>query len=159
MVSFVPGFVSSEVVAYGRAVDSLVAVAQRQHPGDSAAVRAELDRWRQTHPRPRATLAQVADHIEHVRKVAGVDHVGVGSDFDGITEVPQGLEDVSKFPALFAELARRGWSDADLRKLAGENVLRAFARAEAVAARLQRERPPSVKTIRELDGGVARASK
>jgi membrane dipeptidase len=159
MVTFVPGFVSNEVVAYGRAGDSVVATAQRQHPGDSAAVRAELDRWTQAHPRPRATLAQVADHIDHVRKVAGVDHVGIGSDFDGITDVPQGLEDVSKFPFLFAELARRGWSDADLRKLAGENVLRAFARAEAVAARLQKERPASTKTIQELDGGVSRASK
>lgn len=154
MVTFVPGFVSSEVVAYGRSVDSLVAAAQQQHPGDSAAVRAELDRWRQAHPRPRATLAQVADHIDHIRKVAGVEHVGIGGDFDGITEVVVGLEDVSTYPALFAELARRGWSDADLRKLAGENVLRAFARAEAVAARLQKERAPSVKTIRELDGGM-----
>jgi len=72
-----------------------------------------------------------------VRKVAGVDHVGIGSDFDGITEVVQGLEDVSTFPALFAELARRGWSDADLRKLAGENLLRVFSEAEAVSRRLQ----------------------
>jgi membrane dipeptidase len=75
----------------------------------------------------------VADHIEHIRKVAGIDHVGIGSDFDGISEVVVGLEDVSTFPALFAELIRRGWSDADLRKLAGENILRALERAEAVA--------------------------
>jgi len=90
-------------------------------------------------PRARATLSQVADQIDYVRKVAGVDHVGIGSDFDGITEVVQGLEDVSTFPALFAELARRGWSDGDLRKLAGENFLRVFAQAEAVSRRLQRE--------------------
>jgi membrane dipeptidase len=81
----------------------------------------------------------VADQIEYVRKVAGVDHVGIGSDFDGITEVVQGLEDVSTFPALFAELARRGWSDNDLRKLAGENLLRVFAEAEAVSKKMQRE--------------------
>jgi membrane dipeptidase len=81
----------------------------------------------------------VADQIEYVRKVAGVDHVGIGSDFDGITEVVQGLEDVSTFPALFAELARRGWSDNDLRKLAGENFLRVFAKAEAVSKRIQKE--------------------
>jgi membrane dipeptidase len=81
----------------------------------------------------------VADQVEYVRKVAGVDHVGIGSDFDGITEVVQGLEDVSKFPDLFAELARRGWSDSDLRKLAGENFLRVFAQAEAVSKRKQRE--------------------
>ena len=82
---------------------------------DSAAVRREVDAWRQAHRKPKATLGEVADHIEHVRKVAGVDHVGIGSDFDGITELVVGLEDVSKFPDLFAELARRGWTDADLR--------------------------------------------
>jgi membrane dipeptidase len=82
-----------------------------------------------------------------VRDVAGVDHVGIGSDFDGITAAPVGLEDVSRFPALFAELARRGWSDADLRKLAGENLLRVLDRAEVVAKRLQTERPPSLVTI------------
>jgi membrane dipeptidase len=102
--------------------------------------------------RAEATLSDVADHIDHVASVAGVDHVGIGSDFDGIGEVPRGLEDVSTFPALFAELSRRGWSEADLRKLAGENVLRVMREAEAVARRLQRERPPSTRTIEELDG-------
>jgi membrane dipeptidase len=81
-----------------------------------------------------------------------VDNVGIGGDFDGITEVVQGLEDVTTYPALFAELSRRGWSEADLRKLAGENLLRALTRAEQVARRLQRERPPSTKTIQQLDG-------
>jgi membrane dipeptidase len=84
-----------------------------------------------------------------------VDHVGIGSDFDGITDLVVGLEDVSKFPDLFAELARRGWTDADLRKLAGENLLRVMKQAEAVSARLKKERPPSTKTIQELDGKVA----
>ncbi len=107
--------------------------------------------WRAAHPQPRATLGDVADHLDHVRRVAGADHVGIGGDFDGITETVRGLEDVSTYPALFAELLRRGWSEADLRKLAGENVLRAFARADAVAARLQRERPPSTRTIADLD--------
>ncbi len=97
------------------------------------------------------TVGRVADHIEHIRKVAGVDHVGIGGDFDGIDVVIPGLEDVSKYPNLFAELARRGWSDDDLRKLAGENILRAFEAAERVAARLQRERPASTKTIGQLD--------
>ncbi|HEY4658481.1 MAG TPA: membrane dipeptidase, partial [Gemmatimonadaceae bacterium] len=105
------------------------------------------------HPAPRATLKDVADHIEHVRRVSGAEHVGIGSDFDGVDDdLPVGLEDQSTYPALFAELIRRGWSDADLRKLAGENVLRALARAEQVAGRLQKERPASTKTIRELDG-------
>jgi membrane dipeptidase len=79
----------------------------------------------------------VADHIHYIRTVAGVDHVGIGGDFDGITEVVVGLEDVSTYPALFAELARRGWTEAELRKLAGENILRALEAAEATARRLR----------------------
>jgi membrane dipeptidase len=101
-----------------------------------------------------ASLADVADHIEHVRRVAGVDHVGIGGDFDGIEAGPHGLEDVSTYPALFAELSRRGWGDEDLKKLAGENLLRAIRDAERTARRLQRERPPSTKTIEELDGSA-----
>ena len=98
----------------------------------------------------------MADQIDHVRQVAGVDHVGIGSDFDGITDTVDGLADVSTFPALFAELASRGWTKADLRKLAGENILRVLKQAERVAARLQRERPPSIRTIQELDGPISR---
>ncbi|MFQ5702914.1 MAG: dipeptidase [Gemmatimonadales bacterium] len=101
-----------------------------------------------------ATVSDVADHIEHVRDVAGIDHVGIGSDFDGISSTPVGLEDVSTFPVLFAELSRRGWSDGDMRKLAGENVLRVMREAERVARKLRRERPPSTKTIEELDGHI-----
>jgi membrane dipeptidase len=101
-----------------------------------------------------ATIADVADHIDHVANLAGIDHVGIGSDFDGIESTPVGLEDVSKFPALFAELSRRGWSEDELAKLAGENVLRVMREAEAAARRLQRERSPSMKTISELDGTV-----
>ena len=96
----------------------------------------------------------MADHIEHVRKIAGVDHVGIGSDFDGITETVTGLEDVSTFPAVFAELARRGWTDADLAKLANGNVLRILKQAEQVSAKLQKTRKPSNATIEELDKGA-----
>jgi len=110
--------------------------------GQPERAKAALDAWRARHPRPAATLAQVADHIEHLRAVAGVDHVGLGSDFDGIEDAPTGLEGVDKYPALLVELMRRGWSDADVAKLAGDNVLRAFAQAEQVAMRL-RDRPPS----------------
>ena len=102
-----------------------------------------------------ATIADVADHVDHVANVAGIDHVGIGSDFDGIDSTPVGLEDVSTFPALFAELSRRGWTEEELRKLAGENVLRAWREAETVARRLQRERSPSTKTIEQLDGPIS----
>jgi membrane dipeptidase len=102
-------------------------------------------------------MADVVAHIEHIRKVAGIDHVGIGGDYDGITSTPVGLEDVSTYPALFAELIRRGWSDDDLRKFAGENVLRVLRDSEAAARKIQRQRGPSMATIEELDGVKPRA--
>ncbi len=102
----------------------------------------------------RATLADVADHIEHVRDVAGIDHVGIGSDFDGITEVPVGLEDVTTFYNLTMELLERGWSDEEIRQLLGLNFLRVLREAEAVAERLQAERQPSVVRLEEVQGTV-----
>jgi len=104
-----------------------------------------------------ATIADVADHIEHIAALAGIDHVGIGSDFDGIASTPVGLEDVSTFPALFEELVRRGWSEEELAKLAGQNVLRVWREAESVARVLQRQRPPSTRTIEEMDGLVGDA--
>ena len=139
MVPFVTGFVSPAVLLYDQSTRPVMKDLQAKYGNDTAGITREINQWRAAHPEPRATLSQVADQIEYVRKVAGVDHVGIGSDFDGITEVVQGLEDVSTFPALFAELARRGWSDNDLRKLAGENFLRVFAQAEAVSKKLQPE--------------------
>ena len=139
MVPFVTGFVSPAVLLYDQSTRPVMKDLQAKYGNDTAAITREIKQWRAAHIEPRAPLSQVADQIEYVRKVAGVDHVGIGSDFDGITEVVQGLEDVSKFPDLFAELARRGWSDSDLRKLAGENLLRVFAQAEAVSKRMQRE--------------------
>ena len=122
----------------------------------------ELRDWYETPPaergeRPEVTMEHVVDHIEHVRDVAGIDHVGLGSDYDGAT-VPSGLEDVSTFPALLAELSRRGWTEEELRKLAGENVLRAWTEAETVARRLQAQRPASMATIDELDGLISAGS-
>ncbi len=87
---------------------------------------------------PVTPISMVADHIEHIRDVAGIDHVGIGADFDGNDKWPEGLSDVSMYPNLFAELIRRGWSDADIKKVAGGNVLRALEQAEGVAARLQK---------------------
>jgi membrane dipeptidase len=152
MVTFVPSFVSNTVYAWERSEEEELTRVNARIPADTAARSAAMHAWEATHPRPPATIAMVADHIEHVRQVAGVDHVGLGSDFDGTSVLPVGLEDVSKYPFLFAELARRGWSDADMRKLASGNILRALARAEQVAAKLQRERPASSRTIAELDG-------
>jgi membrane dipeptidase len=102
------------------------------------------------------TISDVADHIEHVRAVAGVDHVGLGSDFDGIPEAVTGLDSVDRFPALLLELMRRGWSDADIAKVAGGNVLRVMTEAERVAARLQAQELPSTATLAQLDGPAAR---
>ena len=152
MVTFVPGFVSRAVAEHAARRRGQLEDSQRRMRGDTASVNQVMARWDAANPAPRATLADVADHIEHVRRVAGADHVGIGSDFDGTdNNLPVGLEDVSTFPALLAELSRRGWSEADLKKLAGENVLRVMTVAERVSARLRRERPPSTRTIEELD--------
>jgi membrane dipeptidase len=151
MVTFVPGFISEELrageAARGAAIRELV-----QGITDTAERRAKIREYNQDHPLPEATLSQVADHIEHIRKVAGIDHVAIGGDFDGVESLPVGLESVAAYPALFAELIRRGWSDADLKKLAGENTLRALRGAEATAKRLQATRQPSTATITQLDG-------
>jgi len=153
MVTFVPSFVSNEVNQAWRARQDKMKerTAGIQDPAERRRVEKE---FRDANPLPKATLAQVADHIEHVRKIAGVDHVGIGSDFDGIDEGPVGLEDVSKYPNLFAELIHRGWSDEDLKKLAGANLLRVMRAAEVTARRLQVARPASVATIQELDEAV-----
>ncbi|HZF68154.1 MAG TPA: dipeptidase [Gemmatirosa sp.] len=151
MVTFVSSFVSPRVRAYQATRDDSAVAFRARYPGNEEAARAAMRQWRAANPAPRATIADVADHIEHVRRVAGVDHVGLGGDFDGTTDLPQGLEDVSGYPALLVELARRGWTEAELRKVAGENALRALRRAEEVAARLQRERAPSTRTLRQLD--------
>ena len=111
-----------------------------------------MEAWDKANPGPKATLSQVADHIDHVRKVAGIDHVGIGADFDGMDSQPEGLDDVSKYPALLAELLKRGYSDEDVQKIAGRNVLRVMRGAEAVALKLQKTRKPSLATIEALDG-------
>ena len=140
MVTFVPAFVSGAVLQHEMSVRPTIQQLRQQYGDDSVAIRAAIDAWRVANPPPRATLAQVADHLDHIHRVAGPDHVGIGGDFDGISETVEGLDDVASYPALFAELVRRGWSDADLKKLAGENLLRAFARTEAVSTRLRKER-------------------
>jgi len=114
---------------------------------------AALKAWDQAHPKPAVTLAQVADHIDHIKQIAGVDHVGIGSDFDGIPDTPAGLEGVDRYPALLAEMMRRGWADAEVAKLAGENLLRVMAAVETQSAALKRDRPyGSTATIADADG-------
>ena len=131
MVNFNPGFVSEAVRVYEDSTEARVH-ALRASGADATAVADSVRAWAAR--APKATLVQVADHIEHIRDVAGVDAAGIGSDFDGITEVPVGLEDVSKFPDLIAELLRRGWSEEDVKKVAGLNALRVLRAAERVAA-------------------------
>jgi membrane dipeptidase len=141
MVTFIPAFVSQSVATWELRLGELTT----GKPADEAArLRAEYAR---ATPKPVATLKDVADHIDHVRKMAGVNHVGIGSDFWGDPDMPTGLEDASRFPYLFAELIRRGWSDADLAKLAGGNMLRVMRGAEVSAARIQRQRPASTATF------------
>jgi membrane dipeptidase len=152
MVSFVPSFTSEAVRAYAAEHDGEEAREKALHPGDPERVKAALAAWEKNHPAPRATLAEVADHIDHVRRLAGIDHVGLGSDFDGITATPLGLASVADYPVLLAELLRRGYSDGEVQKVAGANALRVLRDAERVAARLRRERPASDARIEDLDG-------
>lgn len=119
---------------------------------DSTAIRDSMRVWGARNPAPRPDLSVVADHIEHIRDVAGVDHVGIGSDLDGIEDTPIGLEDVSTYPALVAELLKRGWKPDDVKQVVGLNLLRVMRQVEAVAARLQKERGPNVAQIEVLDG-------
>jgi membrane dipeptidase len=144
MVTFIPAFVSQPVANWELRLSELT---RGKPPAEAARIGAEFGR---SNPKPVATLKDVADHIDHVRKTAGVDGVGIGSDFWGDPEMPKGLEDASRFPHLFAELIRRGWSDADLIKLAGGNILRVMRGTEVAAARIQRRRPASTATFEQL---------
>ena len=136
MTNFAPDYVSESLRVYD---DSLQKRTARLRAAglDSVAVRDSVNAWQAAGPK--ATLAQVADHVEYLRKVAGVDHVGIGSDFDGISSVPVGLQDVSKFPDLIAELLRRGWTEVDVKKVAGLNTLRVLGEGERVAGEMQRQ--------------------
>ena len=151
MVTFVASFISEQSRQHGldRAAEEERLMSQGM---GVASVEGVLATWDEAHPFPLPSLAEVADHIDHIRDVAGVDHIGIGGDFDGTTYLPVGLEDVSKYPALTAELLERGYSDEDARKILGLNVLRVMRQAESVAERLQAERGPSEALIEEIDG-------
>jgi membrane dipeptidase len=143
MVTFVPGFLSSKVAAWNKLQDAERTRLTQQFPADAAAVTRAVEEWTKAHPAPLALVSDAADHIDHIRKVAGIDHIGLGGDFDGITSVPQGLEDVSKYPSLTAELLRRGYKDDEVRKILGQNVLRVMREAEKMSKTLQAARGPS----------------
>ena len=149
MVNFVPAFLSDAVWHRGAERSGEEARLKAIHRASKAAVEAGLKAWDAVHPTSVVTVADVANHIEHVARLAGYDHIGIGGDFDGIDSTPQGLNGVEDYPNLFAELIRRGWSDENLAKLAGGNVLRALRRAEAVAASMKAE--PAA--LSELDTG------
>lgn len=155
MVTFVPVFVSEALRTWSADREAEKARLEALHIGDPVASEAALAAWAEARPAPEATLSMVADHIDHVRQVAGIDHVGIGSDFDGISRTPAGLEDVSCYPALFAELMRRGYSPEDIRKIAGLNLLRVMRGAEAVASRLRGSRPASDRWIEDLPAAPA----
>jgi membrane dipeptidase len=151
MATFVPSFVSVEARDHRYAGEEERERLESEGLDDDEIER-RMDAWLEHNPAPEATLQQVADHIDHLRDVAGIEHVGVGSDFDGITMTPKGLEDVSKYPDLFNELLQRGYSADDVAKIAGRNLLRVMYEVEAAAERIDAERDPSEARIEELDG-------
>jgi len=150
MVTFVPDFVSPAAGQW-RKEASAAALKAGVKPTDHVAFDLFAATYRKKHAKPTATIDQVVAHIEHVRNVAGVNHVGIGGDYDGTEDLPIGLEDVSSYPRLFVALADRGWSYEDLTKLAGGNVLRVMRAAEAGARDLQATRGPSLATYEALD--------
>ena len=152
MVSFVPGFVSQQIYEHGLARDAEKARLEAQSDSTEESVEAGLKAWDVDNPEPRATVSDIADHIDRIREKAGIDHIGIGSDYDGITSVPEGLEDVSKYPVLTAELLRREYSEEDILKILGGNILRLMRAVEDKASRIQQERGPSEALIEELDG-------
>jgi membrane dipeptidase len=156
MVNFYSGFVDPRAAAAMRNMFDVQRRFRAQFPNDPQAGQRAYREWQRQNPIARGSVATLADHIEHIAKVAGVDHVGLGSDYDGVTSLPVGMEDVSRYPYLTVELLRRGWPDADVRKVLGGNMLRVMRQAESTAARLQRERPASVARIDEMDGGLLR---
>jgi membrane dipeptidase len=141
MVTFVPGFINEEVRSWGASRAAEEARLKSLNPGDPATVEAGLEAWVQANPTPRAAIADIVAHIQHVREIAGIDHVGLGGDFDGIGSLPDGVGGVDAYPRILAALMEAGWSEADIRKIAGENLLRVMRSVEAVAATKAGERP------------------
>jgi membrane dipeptidase len=152
MATFVPKFVLPEAIAWTKAADENMR-AHGLHPLDGSEQGQQVQRaYEAAHPRPVATPATVADHLDHMREAAGIDHIGIGGDYDGTAFTPSGLDDVAGYPHLIAELLDRRWSETDLAKLTWHNAVRVLRDAESVAKDLQGRRGPSVATIDQLDG-------
>jgi membrane dipeptidase len=144
MVTFVPGFINEECRVW---LDAMLAESKAlaaRHGAESADLRAAEAAWLSDNPRPPCTISDVADHVEHIRAVAGVDHIGLGGDYDGVIALPDGLEGVDGYPRLVEELASRGWPDADLAKLTWHNAVRVLRDTEAAARAAQQQRGPSL---------------
>ncbi|GAA4615749.1 dipeptidase [Saccharopolyspora hordei] len=152
MATFVPKFVLPEAVEWARGAEAALRDRGFDPLSSAPEAKAVLQAHEEAHPRPTATVATVADHLDHMREVAGIDHIGIGGDFDGVAFTPEGLEDVAGYPNLVAELLDRGWSETDLAKLTWRNAVRVLRDAEAVARDLQRTESPSIATIEQLDG-------
>ncbi len=152
MVDFVPVFLSDPFLSWRAAAKAERTRLETYFPGDPAAVNEAMDLWKRDHVPPTVSVSDVADHVDEVRRVAGIDHVGIGSDFDGMPKGPVGLDDVSGYPLLLAELLSRGYSRDDIAKLAGLNVLRVMGEVERVAAELQRSEVPNDLLLVDLDG-------
>ena len=152
MVAFVPWFVTERGAEINRRGMVEMRRLREEHPGDPLAVEKAIDVWFGEQGEVDVTPADVADHIDHIRAMAGIDAIGIGGDYDGVPTMGSHLTDVSTYPLVFAELRDRGYTDVELQQIAGRNVLRLMRDAEAVSARLQRERPPSLATIEALDG-------
>lgn len=156
MVNFAPNYISEARRVWGAARGAEQARYNTPpfgglYIGDPVKAKAALAEWEKANPEPKVTMSDVADHIDHIAKVAGVDHVGLGGDYDGLPALPEGMDGVESYPKLLAELMRRGWSDADIAKLAGGNILRVMEAAEKVAASMRSE-PAATETIAQLDG-------
>lgn len=147
MVTFVPLFLSEDLRRHSAEASAKRAKLESLYQGQPDKAEEEFQAWADANPAPEATLEQVADHIDYIRGLIGVDYIGIGADYDGIPSLPAGLEDVSTYPDLFAELLRRGYTDEDLKKIAGLNILRVMREVEDVAGRLRHERPSSEAVI------------
>ncbi|MFO7800607.1 dipeptidase [Rhodohalobacter sp.] len=151
MVTFVESFTSEELRRWYAERSGYRAELESLYPGQPDIVSEKLEEWSDENEMPKSTLEQVADHIDHIRDQVGVDHIGIGGDYDGVSSLPDGLEDVSTYPDLFAELLKRGYSEEDLRKIAGENMLRVMRGIEATADRLRQVREPSEVLITDFE--------